>query len=689
MNHDKYYKKDNNNSIEDSINESSEMYQNLITYELQRCSNTGGFGFDLKGDRPAVVHSVRKGSKAEQAGLRVGDLVITINHKKVTELDHDQVVRLVGMSKNKLIIEVTKLKSSVLQSQAQSIAKQNLNNNKNYQDFHQSNNTKTTEDEESDYDDYELYLRRNRNHKHYHHHRQMIDTNESDTNFSDSQTGSIPSLSTTNSIAITSSNYITDSTSNHQQTYETEPDNNRFEDDYDYDDFDTEDTEDTEDNSNFALNQYRPFTGTTTTTTAAASSSSKMNTKLYNNVQHIQYKSNKHYLQSKHKTLNNYHNHRQRHRSLNSRNSNSLTKRNNSKSKVANIDSSSKLKISKMQLYPPLPPNMCVPITSNLQQQYNENMRPISKYIQNESIESELDEIEPPPMHHQYHHQVIKQQHQTRIRHQLTKNNQPIMNRDYNSDNFKYKSGIPRQNTNHFKDIENLYKPTSASHLLPASFTAQPETSDKFSIDSASSTFSSNQNENLQPKPYLIRQHTSKIANIKQFNNNHSSTSSLINKSVVPQLNVNDLYAILEPIIKPHIYDVKFSQQYANKNNNKFDLIYLGSVLIPYDTLSNASQLNRIRSAIEYYVVQNSTSNDFFKQNKTNDLFDNSFVCLDIFSDHIRLSSKQNKVVYVKSEIGFCGKIKDNKQYFALIILKENKNNSPNENGSITVIFKS
>ena len=105
------------------------MYQNLITYELQRCSNTGGFGFDLKGDRPAVVHSVRKGSKAEQAGLRVGDLVITINHKKVTELDHDQVVRLVGMSKNKLIIEVTKLKSSVLQSQAQSIAKQN---NKNY-----------------------------------------------------------------------------------------------------------------------------------------------------------------------------------------------------------------------------------------------------------------------------------------------------------------------------------------------------------------------------------------------------------------------------------------------------------------------------------------------------------------------------------------------------------------------------
>jgi C-terminal processing protease CtpA/Prc len=97
MTHEKYYLHDssniihNNNSTEDSIND-SDMYQNLISYELQRCSVSGGFGFDLKGDRPAVVHSIRKGSKAELAGLQVGDLVITINNKKVTELDHDQVV---------------------------------------------------------------------------------------------------------------------------------------------------------------------------------------------------------------------------------------------------------------------------------------------------------------------------------------------------------------------------------------------------------------------------------------------------------------------------------------------------------------------------------------------------------------------------------------------------------------------
>lgn len=85
------------------------LYQNLITYELQRCSSSGGFGFDLKGDRPAIIGSVRKESIAEQAGLKEGDLVISINNKKVTDLDHDQVVRLVGLSKNRLVLQVTKI----------------------------------------------------------------------------------------------------------------------------------------------------------------------------------------------------------------------------------------------------------------------------------------------------------------------------------------------------------------------------------------------------------------------------------------------------------------------------------------------------------------------------------------------------------------------------------------------------
>lgn len=91
---------------------SQEQYENLVTYELIRVSTNSGFGFDLKGDRPCVIGTVRKGSIADQAGLHEGDVVIAINNKKVTEYDHDQVVRLVGMSKNKLVIQVTKIKVS-------------------------------------------------------------------------------------------------------------------------------------------------------------------------------------------------------------------------------------------------------------------------------------------------------------------------------------------------------------------------------------------------------------------------------------------------------------------------------------------------------------------------------------------------------------------------------------------------
>ena len=99
------------------------LYQNLITYELQRCSNSGGFGFDLKGDRPAIIGSVRKESIAEQAGLKEGDLVISINNKKVTDIDHDQVVRLVGLSKNRLMLQVTKITQSIEKSKQSSNSK--------------------------------------------------------------------------------------------------------------------------------------------------------------------------------------------------------------------------------------------------------------------------------------------------------------------------------------------------------------------------------------------------------------------------------------------------------------------------------------------------------------------------------------------------------------------------------------
>ena len=529
-----------------------------------------------------------------------------------------------GLSKSKLLIEVTKMKQinnsiKISSSSIKTITKSDSNKHILYtnisSDFPNNNNTKTTEEEDSEFDDYEIYLRRSRHHRHYQQQKRHIE--ESDLNFSDSQTGSIPSLSTTNSMAITSSNYITDTTSNQ---HETEPDN--IYDDYDYDDFDTEDTEDTEDNSNFVFNSYRQ--------------SIKKTTRQPIKITHLnqpQIQKGRHHSTNKYKHKIISHNHRshnqkQRHRSSNSRHSNSLTKRNTSKPK---LESPKQAKLSKTHLLPP-------PILTSTQ------------YQNNESIESDLEDIEPPVHLNQQRKQINKKQ--------TIKKPQII--------DYKYKSLTRQQmGTNHFKHIENFYKQTSAS-MLPAPIT---DLSDKFSIDSASST-----NENLQPKPYLVKQHTSKIANIKQFNN-YQSSSSLVNKSLIPQLNVNDLYAILEPVIKPHIFDPKLQS-----NRLKFDLFYLGSVLIPYDTLSNASQLNRIRSSIEYYLMPN---NEFMLKNEDLNLVSNSTVVLEILADYIKLTSYMNdcatKVIYSKSEIGFCGKVKENRQYFALIILKESKTTEDSE----------
>ena len=78
------------------------------------------------------------------------------------------------------------------------------------------------------------------------------------------------------------------------------------------------------------------------------------------------------------------------------------------------------------------------------------------------------------------------------------------------------------------------------------------------------------------------------------------------NKNIANQLNANDLYAILKPVIKPHIFDQNKQQNYTQSDS--FNLLYLGSILIPYDTLSNASKLTSIRNLIEYFLIKNNSS---------------------------------------------------------------------------------
>jgi hypothetical protein len=58
----------------------NEYFKNLITYELVRKNLSSGFGFDLRGDRPAIIGAVRKGSIAEKAGVEGIFLIDVFKH---------------------------------------------------------------------------------------------------------------------------------------------------------------------------------------------------------------------------------------------------------------------------------------------------------------------------------------------------------------------------------------------------------------------------------------------------------------------------------------------------------------------------------------------------------------------------------------------------------------------------------
>lgn len=129
-----------------------------------------------------------------------------------------------------------------------------------------------------------------------------------------------------------------------------------------------------------------------------------------------------------------------------------------------------------------------------------------------------------------------------------------------------------------------------------------------------------------------------------------TTTSATITNSLsFKQLNVNDLYAILKPVIKPHIHN-PILESYVDSSrassNNKHallaaDVIYLGSIYVPYDTLSNASKLNSIRSSIEYFTKSAGSFSHFDQPTPIPPHSSaGSWVNLKIFSDRIKLSNR-------------------------------------------------
>ncbi|CAH1121311.1 unnamed protein product [Ceutorhynchus assimilis] len=66
----------------------------LKTVEIQR--GPSGFGFTISGQQPCILSCIVSKSPAEQAGLRAGDFLISVNGISVSKMAHDAVVGLIG-----------------------------------------------------------------------------------------------------------------------------------------------------------------------------------------------------------------------------------------------------------------------------------------------------------------------------------------------------------------------------------------------------------------------------------------------------------------------------------------------------------------------------------------------------------------------------------------------------------------
>lgn len=66
----------------------------IKTVEVIRGPN--GFGFTISGQQPCILSCIVANSPADQAGLRAGDFLISVNGVSVSKITHDAVVNLIG-----------------------------------------------------------------------------------------------------------------------------------------------------------------------------------------------------------------------------------------------------------------------------------------------------------------------------------------------------------------------------------------------------------------------------------------------------------------------------------------------------------------------------------------------------------------------------------------------------------------
>ena len=67
-------------------------------FTIEKDENSG-YGIHIIDSRPAVITGVDEGSPGARAGVREGQIVISVNNVNVLEHDHDEIVKLVQESK--------------------------------------------------------------------------------------------------------------------------------------------------------------------------------------------------------------------------------------------------------------------------------------------------------------------------------------------------------------------------------------------------------------------------------------------------------------------------------------------------------------------------------------------------------------------------------------------------------------